>query len=496
VPHSHLLLLFVCLPLLRGAQNASLGGIAVNSVDQKPLAKVNIRLVSTTQAYGAMSDAGGRFSITDILPGAYQVVPERGGFFPARALSLGSILKLRPGDNITDYTVEMTPQAVISGRVLDEYGDPLPSAGVLAESLGADPAHRYPTLALVAALGRPTRVATNYRGEFRIAVPPGSYHIAAHLQEQQIKEIRTDGTSVPTYAYTYYPAALTKTQATTIEAKPGEEVRGIEIRLARQQLFSISGVVSGFPAGSNPLPTLFMMGPGHGEAVSVDPEGRFVKADLVAGQYRLTAQYSDGKISSRGERSIALSTADIRDVVLPLSELGSIEGRIEIKGGQPLDCGTVHLRPTDPADHLMMAMTRDEISAPIGPDGKFLFNSVLPVAYILRIESLAVNSYLESILLNGVEQPYVNQFRVPANPRSSTLRIIVNPNGGQISGTIVHKDGSQAHGHPTLSPLDPSKEVHHAFETTTIIIGDEDTSPLPPPPPFPPPPPPESALQV
>jgi hypothetical protein len=174
------LLLLCCAGL--GAQTAGFGGIAVNSVTDQPLSEVHLKLFTLSvgggivDAYGAMSDRDGRFSATGIPPGTYVLFTERTGFVhmmaAAGAIPLPSIT-LKAGERITDYKLEMTPRAVIAGRVVDEYGDPVPNVSIEAAPVKPD----GPRAASVN--GGNQAVSTNNRGEFRISGGPGKFYIKA-----------------------------------------------------------------------------------------------------------------------------------------------------------------------------------------------------------------------------------------------------------------------------------------------------------------------------
>ena len=85
------------------------------------------RFNGITGAYGAMSDRTGHFSIATIRPGTYILLPERAGYLHVQAKGSTGIpnITIKPGEHVTGYQLEMTPRALISGRVVDEAGDPV-----------------------------------------------------------------------------------------------------------------------------------------------------------------------------------------------------------------------------------------------------------------------------------------------------------------------------------------------------------------------------------
>ena len=70
-------------------------------------------------------------------PGTYILLPERQGFLHGQATASGTVptLILKPGEHLTEYRLEMTPRAILSGRVVDGRGEGVASARL--ELIGA-----------------------------------------------------------------------------------------------------------------------------------------------------------------------------------------------------------------------------------------------------------------------------------------------------------------------------------------------------------------------
>jgi hypothetical protein len=276
-----------------GAQPAGIEGMVVNALTGKPLARVHVRLFSfgfsgPGDAYGAMSDRAGRFSIAGVRPGAYILLPERTGFVTVRKKgNSGQVLNItvKPGQHLTDLKLEMTPRAVIMGRVLDEFGDPVQNVSVEVVPVPPD--------SLPFNLTGRGNVNTDDRGEFRISGPPGKYYIKASPRRFSggPPEIRTDGTSEPAYGTTYFPSAASTDRAAVVEAKAGEDMSGIDVRLVRRPSLTISGVVTGIPDGGAAAMVRMHYGetPGQFWNAAAGPGGRFVFTKLEPGDYRIYA---------------------------------------------------------------------------------------------------------------------------------------------------------------------------------------------------------------
>src|SRR5207248_1961743 len=128
-------------------------------------------------SYSTTTDAEGKFAMKDIDPGKYRLSVNRTGFVNAEygargAMRPGTTLSLDPKQHLQDVVFRLTPQAVITGRVLDEDGEPV--AYVQVQSLR----YRYNQ-------GRKQLMpfggaSTNDLGEYRIfSLPPGRYYLSA-----------------------------------------------------------------------------------------------------------------------------------------------------------------------------------------------------------------------------------------------------------------------------------------------------------------------------
>jgi hypothetical protein len=230
------------------AQQAGIDGVVVDQVSGAPLERVHVSLYGGDPQrrpdliYGAMSDKIGHFSISGMTSGRYVFVLKRSGYMqspPAEGSGTTSLL-LKAGQAITDLKLEMAPSAMVSGRVVDRYGDPV----------------QYTEIQLVPLQRAPEAFegggTTDERGEFRIVTGPGKFYVLArpnHFGGGMI-EIRTDGSSEASYSPTYYPDSATKDRATAIEVTAGHDVDGLEVHLASaaaERRFRVSGLVTNRP---------------------------------------------------------------------------------------------------------------------------------------------------------------------------------------------------------------------------------------------------------
>ena len=455
---------FMCAIL--AAQPASLEGTVVNQATGQALAGVHVRLITGDFSdsgadqivYGAISDRAGHFSVANMKPGIYLVISERAGFVavpPAKPATPVAFVPLKPGQHLAGYKLEMTPHATISGRVVDEYGDPVQHVAVQLEPVAGgaqiDPSAGWQSN------------STDDRGEFHMVASPGRYYLKAPnfpYQHEYAPEIRTDGTSAAPYAATYYPSAASTSAASIVQAAPGQEIAGLEIRLTRQtaaagvgSTFTISGIVTGAP--DNTVASVFLQ---HGESPgqmyysqggNTGPDGKFAFRGLQPGSYRLSAHYSSGKTYLLSQPvDLTLASSDQTNVQLVLAPAEEITGTLEITSdappAAPAEKRTVRLDPASPFDTPGNAGTTP---GDVDAKGAFRIGNVAPGRFVPVVDPLPENAYIQSVTLDNMPVPD-NILDFSHGVKGSHIKITVSRDGAQVSGTVLDKDGQ-----PLLSPL-------------------------------------------
>ncbi|HWD00293.1 MAG TPA: hypothetical protein VG456_26225, partial [Candidatus Sulfopaludibacter sp.] len=321
------------------AQQGSLEGIVVNRLGGKALAGVHVRLLPAGingpgMAYGAISDKTGHFSISSIPAGSYLMLPEYTGFLytPSKSDSPLPGIQIKAGQHIQDYRLEMSPRALLAGRVLDEFGDPVNN--VMVSAIGASPDEWSLN---IFGMQQPS---TDDRGEFRLTLAPGKYYLKAQPNgtSNAAPEIRTDGTTEAVYGATFFPSAAGQDAASVIEAAAGSDQTGLDIRLTRQRTFTISGVVTGIPNTAGSVQVTMRFGESAQQLNSsrgdqAGPGGKFSFARLSPGFYRLSARFlAAGQQMQSPPVEIKLDGGDETNVQLVLAGNADITGTLELTG--------------------------------------------------------------------------------------------------------------------------------------------------------------------
>ena len=123
------------------AKTSSIEGRVVNAVSGDPVRKAVLNLYRTggksTEPVVAAPDANGNFAYRDLEPGGYRLEAEGPGYlrlhYGAKSNAWpAAILRVTAGHPVTGILLKLAPNSVISGRVFDDNGDPMPNLVVAA----------------------------------------------------------------------------------------------------------------------------------------------------------------------------------------------------------------------------------------------------------------------------------------------------------------------------------------------------------------------------
>ena len=352
-------------------------GQVVDAESGRPIGETVVTLMPTVTgpvnpvtaiatAQKLITDENGRFVYYQLAKGRYSITTAKPGYVSGNYGKIvprgpGSQLELADGERTTDVRILMWKHAAITGRVVDEAGEPM---------VGVEIRARRATLAS----GRPAFVSVQFgaittddRGVYRVpALDPGNYvvgiaatstTIPAPMIEEYFRatgaaradlsqalfaaaptlsspgsasnQIMGDhilqvsgrmptppdprpGESPAVYTAVYYPQASRITDATVIALKGGETRSGIDMALRPAPTVRVSGRLEG-PEGSVGVATLFLLPMSAAEPTATtaeatattvsDSRGAFTFWGVPAGQYSLFVMKwppaSGGAVSSQ-----------------------------------------------------------------------------------------------------------------------------------------------------------------------------------------------------
>lgn len=264
----------------------------------------------------------GTYKLDDLTPGTYRVYVRR----ELHSIPLASrIVHVSAGQNLSGLDFSLSAEAAISGKVLDENGEPLSDVTVrLVERLYQQSVLRH--INRLATL-------TNNRGEYRLqgAEPGHSYLLMAEKFEKSLKAISDAPAQLdkrrPSVAPVYFPASPDAAGAAPIVLTSGEHREFMNLRVRNASGFCVDGRLEKNGAAA---PLTFQL---NGEAldlpgksttpwrtIQAGADGKFRLCDLHPGQYRLqtssfiTGVSSGAKLEAAGSALFVIGKEDIHDV--------------------------------------------------------------------------------------------------------------------------------------------------------------------------------------
>lgn len=387
-----------------GQPTGTISGVALHSVSSEPLAGVKVTF--NYMEGSAITDSSGRFSFGAVKAGDYYFRAERDGL----AKMDGRAVRLAEGERLTDLTLRLSPEAVISGRVLNAKGQPL-EASVTVHTAGS----------------RITSASERTKGgDFSLrGLAAGSYQISA----------QASFSTSNSYALTYYPGELARQSAGTITIAEGERKSGVVIVVRERPNFTIRGRFTGeVPEGRH---TVVIYENRNGEPLGftrtgmMDPQGRFT-LELPSGEYRLKVQNSpQGPMRPvvLGFVEVNVVDAGVNDIIIPASAIRTVRAKLRWttpRNQSPPD-GVFLLNPTAGLG-IMQYGTR-------GSDGWVTATRVSPDRYAVLPSEFPKGMYVQAILAGGVDISKTGLDLISGV--STDLEIIVADDGGLVTGLVV-----------------------------------------------------------
>ena len=468
-------------PQYKPEELCTIEGIVRNHLTGEPLKKVNILLNrfgdsrSFTQPSSTATSTEGRFALKGLEPGQYRMSAERPGFvrseYGARpgAMVGGTTLTLEKGQSMKEIEFRLSPHSVITGRIIDEDGEPVQSAIVQLQRNRFFQGKKQ----LVPA----SSASTNDLGEYRIfGVPAGKYYLSATNRNYQINyavDRSADAKLEEGYAPTYYPGTSDIATSAMLNVPLGRTLQGMDIRLRKTSTLRVKGVITGVPFARNQAGQVSLISKDASEmsgfmdrttSMFHGPGGEFEIRGARPGSYIIRADYfepPDLRFSARG--AIEITNSNVEGVKLTLSPGGEVQGslRIEGEGSLNLQDLTVVLQPR-PGSFAMGGYA----SARIKEGGAFTIPRVTPDAYTVRISGLPNEYYLKSarlgdtdILENGLDLE---------SSAGAGIELIVSGAAANMEGSVADGKGDPVKGATVLLRPDTKKQDLLALLLKTV----------------------------
>jgi hypothetical protein len=386
---------------IRGRVTAADGG--------QPLRRVLIRVTAAGQPWNrtTMTDVDGRYDLNDLPAGRYLINVSKSGFVDlsygqTRPFELGHVFELAANQIAENVDFTLPRAGVITGHVVDEYGEAVPGAQVTPlRSQFMQGQRRF--------IPFTSRGTTNDIGEFRlVGLSPGQYYVSALLPTSvNASDVSDDGSG---YAVTYYPGTPSTTEAQPITVGLAETVTGIDVQLLPVRTARISGTA--FDAEGRPLlygrVMLMQTVSGAFNATPggpIKPDGTFIVPSVAPGEYVLQAAIDPGAPGSPprfARATVNVNGRDLSDVILAPEKPSIVSGHVVFDSASTgtLQLPTLRISASPVQSGVMFVPTGPP--AQLKEDLSFQLE-VSPGKLTIRPVGMTGEWVLKSVRLNGAD---------------------------------------------------------------------------------------------
>ena len=418
---------------------AAITGRVVTADTGSPIRRAQVRAVATNfQATRiASTDADGRFELRDLPAGRWQLTVSKAGFVSLRYGQLrpfeaGRPIELRDNEVMDRAHMSLPRAAAITGRIFDEFGDPIASARVQVL--------RYQLVQGVRLLS-PTGVRdqSDDTGAFRLyGLMPGDYLVSATLRALQVDDDPTG--EAAGYAPTYYPGTGNVAEAQLLALGLGQELTGVSFSLLPVRTVRISGTVIDSTGGllSSGLISLLpsdtrsaSLGVG-GARGNVRRNGAFSLSNVAPGSYTLlvSPRGRGGAVNEVAMMPLTVGSEDLLDLYVSTTNGATLSGSVTAAAGSmsALPTGSLQITTSSFIPGLAGRPTR------VDDDGTFTLTGLFG-SRLVRVAGLASQWMVQSIVLGGIDvtdEPI--QFR--PNEDVEGLRITLTDRVTEIIGKV------------------------------------------------------------
>jgi protocatechuate 3,4-dioxygenase beta subunit len=432
---------------------AVIRGRVVEAATGKGLSRVQVR--ANTNASGpppspypwlTLTDGDGRYEIKGLPANTYAVVATKANYVRSawgegRVEGPGKRIPVADGQVVDKIDVRMTRAGVVTGKIVDEFGDPVTDVYVTAM--------RYQYVQGSRRLMPSGRGgSTNDIGEYRVyGLTPGQYFVSATLRN--FTAINTETTDRSSYAPTFYPGTGNVSEAQRMTIAPGQTVTGTNMTLLPIQTARVRGTVldaDGKPMSNAMINVMPRMGAAMiGNSMApVQPDGKFT-LNVTPGDYTLRVFGGSGQDGASTD--LVVNGSDIDGVQIVAVKPSTLRGRFvftDSVNGTP---------PPKPTAFDLGAAREWSIGQPVRSQAKIkedgTFEVTLPPGHVL-MRGLVTGQgggpnapppwRLNRVILNDLDVAD-SGIDVPANATIENVIIEWTNHNNDVTGKVTDADG-------------------------------------------------------
>ena len=467
------------IPGMPGARPVKTGtgriiGRVVAAETGQPIRRAQVRIMSADiGAKSALTDADGRYEFRDLPAGRFTLNASKSGFVnvqygQTRPHESGKPIELAEKQVLDKADISMPRGSVISGRIVDEFGEPVADATVTA--MRQTWANGRRRLVPAGRFGQ-----TNDLGQYRMyGLPPGDYYVSATLRNMESMVFEAMGASGgPTgsnpgsgYTATYFPGTASPAEAQKIHVALGQEAQQTDFALLPVRLTRITGTVvtsDGKPVENGAISLTPLNRSDVGmmmmtASARTAKDGQFVINGVPPGDYTLGARVMrmttpeggasvmytfggpGGENSEFATMPLSVSGEELSNVMVVTSKGATATGRVSFEGGA---------KPAALAGIRIMVMSADVTEGPmmIGgtgaatkEDGTFELRG-LAGPKLIRAFNLPQGWMLKAVRVNGNDvTDTATEFKMGEPPAS--IELIATAKVTEVNGGVTSSNGT------------------------------------------------------
>jgi hypothetical protein len=447
------------------AAPARLFGRIVAADTGAPVRSAAVRVAGTNPGAAtlvATTDDNGAFDVRDVPPGQYLVHVTKPGFVSTRfSLTTGTAdpFGVSGGQQIDMRDLRLPRAGVVSGRVVDGFGDPVADVAVTAWRMD------YLTPARRRIVSRAS-FQTNDLGEFRAhGLEPGKYFISA---SRSVVALTTGpGSNDPAFtrtgmreAPTFYPGTPNASEAVSIEVQAGQEASGIQFQMIAASYGAVSGVVLNSRGAPYQDAVVWLLA-ARADDVQVntvqllaetDRQGRFRIVNVSPGEYRLEVfskafMENIGRTGGPGigekpvgevaSQPVTIISGRTEELSVQASTGFTVRGRVFIDGAPAVADVATKLQATAVPTYAGISGQALPAQAGVGADGTFVFGG-LHGTRAFNVRGPA-GAFLHRILFRGGD---VSESGVEVAADTDGVELHLTTKPSRLEGSVRDVSGS------------------------------------------------------
>ncbi len=427
-----------------------LRGVVIAADTGGPLrrARVALNAPGLRETRAATTDLQGRWEFKDLPAGRFTLTASKPQYVTLQhgqriPTEDGRPIDLAAGQVIERLEFRLPRGSVISGRVVDDLGEPAESVMVQAFRLEYVNGQRQ--------LGPAGGFAqTDDLGQYRLAgLPPGTYYVGTAATRWVSGSPEDTG---PSFGETYAPGTLRAREAQPVAVRVGQERPSVNIDLEAVRLATVSGMVvdsDGLPVANSRILVIQERQGAAGststmssaDAWTTGPDGRFTIPNLAPGDYSFGSFGTSPLATAAAERGSAfvqVSGQDVSGVVVTLYKGSRATGQVVFEGeSQPPLTPAIRVFAAEPAGSRGMSSLGTSV---IADDWSFEVTGISPGRRVFRVAGLPATHALKSVFVDG-EDVIDTETEFDGKGELHGVRLVVSSRVTTVTGLVTDDRG-------------------------------------------------------